>query len=415
VRLRQGRTVVLAIAIALALAVPAFGVELVIWDYIPWRVDYYKQFAEEYMKLHPDVKIEVQLVAQGEYVSKIQVGMVTGTAPSAFAAHPFWISTFAGQLAPFPHDLFPPEQMVAEILGYAPLLQDGNAYYYPLGLQGAVLFINQDLWNNAGLGDPPRTWQEALQIGRRATRRADGVTQVAGFYFNHGNEMMSDLFFDLNYQYGGKVYRNNGAEVALDEQPAIDAVNLINDMFQSGVSGYAGEALTFWGNQQVMLYSYAWRQQQIALYPDLRWTAAPLPTLSGSIHPNMARMQYYFGLAVPRSNPEEEVRAAFEFIAWAYGDDDRLMDLNSKSGTLPAKMSVWSYPEIVENPVLFTLTKTLPFSTVPGEVPEWLLNSLVAVRDAIWHSTADPAVVLRDVTRQINARLKEEPLSWVAE
>lgn len=400
---------------AFALAVPVFGVDLVIWDYVPWRVEYYQQFAEEYMRLHPDVNIEVQLVAQAEYVSKIQVGMVTGTAPSAFAHHPQWISSFAGQLAPFPHDLFPPDELVQEVLGYAPLLQDGVAYVYPLGLQGAVLFINQDLWNNAGLGAPPRTWQEAADIGRRATRRVDGVTEVAGFFFNHGNEMMQDLFLDLNYQHGGKLYRNNGTEVALDEQPAVDAVNLINDMFQSGISGFAGESLTFQTNRQVMLYSYAWRLQQLAQFTDLRWTAAPIPTLTGDFHQNMARMQYYFGLSVPRSNPEEEVRAAFEFIAWAYADDDRLMDLNSRSGTLPTKMSLWTYPEIVENPVLFTLTQTLPLSTVPGETPQWLLDALIQVRDAIWYSTGDPGIILRDVARQINARLKEEPLSWVAE
>lgn len=413
--MRQRLTVVMAVALMLAAAVPAMGMNLVIWDYVPWRVEYYQQFAEEYMRLNPDVTIEVQLVAQAEYVSKIQVGMVTGTAPSAFAGHPQWIANFGGQLAPFPEDLFPTEQMLEEILGYEPLLVDGVSYYYPLGLQGAVLFINEDLWDNAGLGDPPRTWQEAIDIGRRATRRTGDLTEVAGFFFNHGNEMLHDLFLDLNYQHGGKLYRNNGTEVALDEQPAIDAINMINDMYQTGMSGWAGESLTFQTNRQVMLYSYAWRQQQLDPHPDLRWTAAPLPTLTGEFHPNMARMQYYFGLAVPRSNPDDEVRAAFEFIAWAYGDDERLMNLNSRSGTLPTKMSLWTYPEIVENPVLYTLTQTLPYATVPGETPQWLLNSLVSVRDAIWYSTADPGVTLREVARQINARLKEEPLTWVAE
>ena len=185
-------------------------------------------------------------------------------------------------------------------------------------------------------------------------------------------------------------------------------------MFQSGISGFAGESLTFQTNRQVMLYSYAWRLQQLAQFTDLRWTAAPIPTLTGDFHQNMARMQYYFGLSVPRSNPEEEVRAAFEFIAWAYGDDDRLMDLNSRSGTLPTKMSLWTYPEIVENPVLFTLTQTLPLSTVPGETPQWLLDALIKCATPSGTARAIPASSSA-TWRQINARLKEEPLSWVAE
>src|SRR5690606_7288873 len=139
-----------------------------------------------------------------------------------------------------------------------------------------------------------------------------------------------------------------------------------------------------------MMYSYAWRLQQLALYPDLRWSVAPLPTLTGDFHQNMARMQYYFGLAVPASNPPEEVRAAFEFIAWAYGDDNRLMDLNSRSGTLPTLMILCSFPEIVDHRVLFTLTQTLLCSSVPGQTPDWIFASLALVRDAIVHQTGAP-------------------------
>lgn len=391
----------------------AGAVNLTIWDYVPWRVEYYQGYADEYMALNPGVNIDVQLVT-GEYTSKIQVAMVSGVAPSMFAGHPQWVSAFHGQLAPYPHDLFPPDELVAEVLGYEQLIQDGHAYYYPLGLQGAVLFINEDHWQNAGLADPPRTWDEALNIGRRATRRTDDVTQVAGFFFNHGNEMLHDLFVDLNYQHGGTMYRLGGTEVAFDEPTAMDAINLVSDMYRSGVSGF-GEALTFPAGQQVMLYSYAWRQQQIDPFTDLRWTTAPIPTMSGQHHPNMARMQYYFGMAVPGGNSAEEIRTAFEFIAWAYNDDSRLMDLNSRSGTLPTRMSLWSDPEIVNNPVLRTLTQTLPLSTTPGETPQWMLDALGQVRVTITSGGGDPGVALREVTRQINTRLKEEPLTWVAE
>lgn len=402
-------------ALMLLVAIPGSAIassELLIWDYVPWRVEYYQQYADEYMKLNPDVKVEVQYVLQAEYVDKIKVAMVTGTAPAMFAGHPTWIGDFNGLLAPFPHDLFPPEELSQELLGYSQLLQDGYAYYYPLGMQGSLLFINEDHWNNAGIGAPPKTWREAVDIGRRATRVVDGVTTVAGFYFNSGNEMMHDLFIDLNYQYGGTMYRNGGTEVAFDENPALDAVNLIYDMYQTGVSGF-GEPLTFPAGQHTMLYSMAWRQQQ--LITDVRWTVAQLPTLTGEVHPGMMRLDYYFGLAVPENNSPEIKQAAFEFIDWVYSDEGHLMDLNSRSGTLPARMSLWSNPEIVENPVLYTLTQTLPFATPPGEYPQWIKNALNPVRNAIVSGGADPGVLLRDVTRQINARLEEEPIVWVAE
>lgn len=400
------------LALLLAFSGLATATEILIWDYAPWRVEYYQKYADEYMKANPDVKIEVQYVLQSEYVDKIKVGLVTGTAPTMFSGHPNWVGDFAGVLEAFPHDLFPPDRLSDELLGYSQLLQDGKAYYYPLGLQGPMLFINEDHWDNAGIGAAPRTWSEAIDIGRRTTKVVDGVTDVAGFYFIY--DMMTQLFVDLNYQHGGKMYRAGGAEVAFDEAPAIDAINLINDMYQTGISAF-GENINFQSGKHAMLYSFAWRYQQIAPVEGLRWKVAPIPTLTGDLHPGMSHMTYYFGMAIPVGHSSETVREAFKFLHWAYEDEGRLMDLNSVSGTLPARRTLWGDPEIISNPVLFTLTQTLPYAVTPGENPQWVQNTLNQVRTAITTGSADPALVLRDLTRQINMRLIEEPVTWIAE
>ncbi len=407
------RVVAVLVLVAAVFSSSALAAELVIWDYADWRVLHYQRVADEYMALNPDVKITVQLLTFGEYVDKIKVGIAAGTPPSMFAAHPAWVSDFAGLLEPFPHDLFPPEKLSEELLGYKYLLQDGVAYYYPLGMQGPLLFINEDHWDRAGIAEAPRTWAEAVNIGRRTTKVVDGVTTVAGFFFADG-DMTNDLFIDLNYQYGGRMYRAGGTEVAFDEKPALDAINLIYDMYQTGISGF-GEALTFQAGQHAMRYGFAWRHQQIAPATDLRWRVEPIPTLRGELHHGMSRMDYYLGLAVPIGNDPEVVREAFKFLQWAYEDDELLLDLNLASGTLPARMSLWGRPEITEHPVLHMLTRTLPYAVTPGEYPQWIKNSLSAVRTAIIRGGADPAVLLQDVTRQINARLKVEPVTWVVE
>src|SRR5690625_4310971 len=170
-----------------------------------------------------------------------------------------------------------------------------------------MLFINEDLWDQAGIAEVPVTWAEAVDIGRRTTKRSDGATEVAGFFFDHGNEMMHDLFIDLLYQHGGTVYKNEGTAVAIDDSTAQEALNHVVDMYNSGASGF-DEPLKFYENQQVMLYTYAWRQQQIASHEHIRWTAAPLPSIDGS-RERIGRMQYYFGMAVPQDNPDEEIRA----------------------------------------------------------------------------------------------------------
>src|SRR5690554_4858523 len=138
------RVVAVLVLVAAVFSSSALATELLIWDYADWRVLHYQRVADEYMALNPDVKITVQLLTFGEYVDKIKVGIAAGTPPSMFAAHPAWVSDFAGLLEPFRHDLFPPEKLSEELLGYKYLLQDGVAYYYPLGMQGPLLFINED-------------------------------------------------------------------------------------------------------------------------------------------------------------------------------------------------------------------------------------------------------------------------------
>ena len=150
---------------AFALAVPVFGVDLVIWDYVRGVLDY-QQFAEEYMRLHPDVNIEVTW-AQAEYVSKIQVGMVTGTAPSAFAHHP---QDSAAGCWRAPTTCSRPMSWCRRCS--ATTLARRRSIRVPAGLQGAVLFINQDLWDNAGLGAPPLMARSCGHAG--ATRRSTG-------------------------------------------------------------------------------------------------------------------------------------------------------------------------------------------------------------------------------------------------
>lgn len=391
----------------------AGGTELLIWDYVDWRIEHYQRVADEYMKLHPDIKIKVQLLTFGDYVDKIKVGIAAGAPPAMFSGHPTWVGDFTGLLEPFPHDLFPPDRLSEQLLGYKFLLQDGVAYYYPLGMQGPLLFINEDHWDNAGIGAAPTTWAEAVDIGRRTTKASDGITSVAGFYFADG-DMTNDVFIDLNYQYGGKIYKAGGTGVTFDEPPAQSAINLIYDMFQTGVSGH-GETLAFHAGQHAMRYGFAWRHQQIAPVVDLRWRVEPIPTLTGELHQGMSRMDYYFGMAVPIGNDPDVVREAFKFLHWAYEDDELLMALNSASGTLPARMSLWSHREIVDHPVLHMLTQTLPYAITPGDYPQWIKNSLSAVRTSIIRGGSDPAILLQEISRQINARLKEEPVTWVAE
>lgn len=408
--MRRRVLVLLLLALLLLPVGVARAADVLIWDYVPWRVDFYQAYATEYMKLHPGVNINVEVIPLDGYVDKIKIGIAVGTPPTMFSFHPTFITDFVGTLRPFPHDLFPHHELSESLLGFDSLVDQGEFYYYPLGMQGGMLYVNTESWAAAGLGERPHTWDEAFAMGRRATRSVDGQTQVAGLYFDSN---IPDLFIDLLYQHGGSFYKEGGLEVDFADPAGIAAISFVNELYRSGVSGAAGEALAFQNGQMAMRYIWAWYGQQLMQFENLDWTVFPLPTLSGEIAPNMMRMDYYFGMAAPVGGDDQAAREAFEFIHWVYSDDTRMMDLNSISWTLPARRSLWGLPEISENPVLRTLTQTLPFAAYPGEVPRWLLTELNAMVADVRSGAKDPVITLQEIVPTINARLKVEPPALV--
>ena len=127
-----------------------------------------QRYADEYMKLHPDIGIEVVWVP-GDYGTKLATALLTPGGPDIFESSSLTVAMVgAGQVAPL-DDLFPPDvrrdfpardlamnTVGGKVYGVKMLDDTGILYYRPSVLQAAGLAL-------------PKTMDELLQTAKTLT------------------------------------------------------------------------------------------------------------------------------------------------------------------------------------------------------------------------------------------------------
>lgn len=406
------KCVLAAVALAVLLAIPAHAAtKLVLWDWFDARAELYKQAAERYKSVRPDVEVVVEVYPWDEFWTKLALASVTGVGPDMTQFHNEQYEKFEGQLAPFPEDLFPMEEMRAEYLMFDQAFNlDGHFYYMPAGVMTAAVFYNVDLVTSAGFQGVPSTWDELLDMAKKLTRiDASGTMTQAGF-----SAQDMGLFLDLLYQHGGFLFGEDGVTWGDDAGRA--AMNLLNTIRRAGVSDTPDQPLSgsFEGGQVAMRYNWTWYGALLA-QSDVRWDVAPLPTPTGSSLPARGRNNYEVGLAVLATTTPEKQRLAFEFIKWLWEDEEFHLVDNKTLGRVPAKLSVWQLPEVREDKVMRTLAQVAPYTVYAGAIPQWTWEVLYRAWEDVWTQRVDPIVALENSVDVGNALFKETPPKWIVE
>ena len=126
--------------------------------YTPQKMRYGEYLAQEYMHLHPDVYVNLMLTA--EPYSKLQVMIAGNKAPDVV-----WMGVGWQQ---FVDAAMPLDDRVANDPEVAPsnykpsvwdgVKWDGHVLALPSGAQTAVIYLNKDLFRDAGVELPTADW-----------------------------------------------------------------------------------------------------------------------------------------------------------------------------------------------------------------------------------------------------------------
>lgn len=185
---------------------------------------------------NPMVTVEPIAVPSNEVLSRVQADMVAGQDVGVAQLVFRDLIYAAEQLGAQPLEDVVGEELAAHAEGFVPSglalgEVDGKTYGLAYVFSTPVMFINRDLFREAGLDpdQPPRTWEEVKQAGIAIAQNTGKHGFFPGAY---GPIDGTFVYQSIVMSNGGKVREGNRLTFA--DQDQADAVAMLRDLMDSG-------------------------------------------------------------------------------------------------------------------------------------------------------------------------------------
>ena len=370
---------------------------ITVWSGFPEMVPFYEHVAASMADDHPDLEVNVEAIALREHERRIALGLTGGGQGTL-------VIELAGSTAQryIENDLLPaaPDDVSSFVTGdgnfsefFINTASDGGTVYgMPLFRGQGALFYNTDMFEAAGLSEPPATMADYTTYAEQLTERdADGNPIVSGWSLrlSGGGQGIAEKFWINLFQFGGSVleqtddgmwqagYANEAGRNALNQY----LVNLYT--LDPVTPEMPADAEAFQRGQTAMFIRESWVIGDIAARaPDLNYATAPLPV--GSI-------------ALPVNLYVNEADGDGADAAWAFAmaanEPENLVWLLENVGWLPNRINV-DYSSVTEAVPQFSAFVNNPqgfeFFTLPAIGPiEEVLTRLAAQLEQAF---ADPSL-----------------------
>ncbi|PIS09540.1 hypothetical protein COT75_00985 [Candidatus Beckwithbacteria bacterium CG10_big_fil_rev_8_21_14_0_10_34_10] len=279
---------------------------------------------EEYLKSHPNIKINYLQQSHQDYRERLQSALARGEGPDIFRFHHTWVPMLKRELAPAPEET----KAQVNLDDYFPIIKDSlesnsQLIGLPLGFDTLALYYNPKIFEEAGKTFPS-TWDELRRTAIDLTIYDEaGRIQLSGAALGSANNVdhFSDILGLMMLQNGVDLKNPSGvlAEDALKFYTLFQTTDRVwNETLPNSVYAFATE-------KTAMMVAPSWRAHEIRqTNPNLEFKTAPVPQLPGE---KIAWASFW---AEGVSNKSQNIAAAWEFLAYL-SSKDALLSLYSKA------------------------------------------------------------------------------------
>ena len=138
---------------------------------------------KKYQELHSNVTInyeEQKPTTVAEYKEKVATRITSGSGPDIFRAHNTWFGYLNNIMSPIPTEVMQETEYTQRFYNIA--LQSskigGQIYGMPLEYDQLILIYNKDFFSEAGIVNPPQTWEEFRLNAIKLTKK-DGTGAIS--------------------------------------------------------------------------------------------------------------------------------------------------------------------------------------------------------------------------------------------
>ena len=211
-------------------------VELTIWETSRNKDDWYTSMEKKFLEEHPNITLN-KVVKEGDPGNEFYQAVASGTAPDlvncSFTMMDSYITS--GILEPLNQYTDEWDEWGNFTKEYVDMFtKDGKVYGVPNQVAPMLFGYNKALFEEAGIKEPPKTWDEAVEVAKKIN---DPDNQVAG-YATLAAEWTEWFFQYYVWQAGGDLTKENEdgtAELTFTDSAVIKAAEYYQKLKSEGV------------------------------------------------------------------------------------------------------------------------------------------------------------------------------------
>jgi multiple sugar transport system substrate-binding protein len=204
-------------------------------------------------------------------------------------------------------------------------MQDGKLYGLPLELTNWAIYLNREIFRDAGLNpdtDYPRTWQDMVEISEQVVERDEGRIVRRGFDFRYSDYLIGIV--PMVRQLGGELVSADGTQAIVGESAWLEFLrffeqwgpvgrNLGSPTYENARSLFNANA-----DEVAMAHSGLYQQGRIkaenpAFYESDDWMVIPYPVFEDAVH-DVSSSYYGHYLMVSADTPAHLQDEAWRFV-----------------------------------------------------------------------------------------------------
>jgi multiple sugar transport system substrate-binding protein len=348
----------------------------------------YENAIKGFENIMPNVEIEIaQYPSTADFWTNLPGQIAAGTAPDVIA------STNEGHMSYIVDGQFLPLNSYGnDVSGISPNAisawsYENQLYAYPTTSAPGVFAINMDMWNAAGLGAMPTTWEEVYEAAKKLT-----TDDVKGLCIDFGvNPYHVTQYVN---SFGGSW--NGGASINSPENVA--GLEYVMKMFEEGLAanpkdfGHSWDGETFAFEKAAMSTAGAWYVGFMAgSAPEVNYALIPMPGGNGKDGCTL----HVTGLSVLSGTKNPDAAAA---LAYYMSREEAQKEMATLAGYQPSRTALqdWYYeqkPGLAGTRVSMDWAKSFAF---PVKSSEFGADLSAAFEDVHYNKNAKTAQEILD-------------------
>jgi multiple sugar transport system substrate-binding protein len=320
--------------------------------------DKFDKIVAAFEAANPTITVELERNNEQNYYDKLVTSILGGSGPDIARVEPPKAAQYvaAGYAAKL-DDLVPADVRADFFEGtLEPLTKDGSLYGIPQDVAVLSLYYRTDLFQAAGLANPPSTWDELVTDAKALTK---GDQYGIGLFGGWG----AFEFYPWFWQAGGEMLKDEGGKsvAAFNSPQGVAALQFWVDLLKKykvmpeGTANQGEDEVKgpFVAGKIAMFTSGPWSLASLKEVSkiDGKWAVAPLPK-------GAQAASVLGGLDVILLDQSKHKTEAAKFLEYWLSKDVQL-DWAKSLGFLPVRKSLYADPFFQSDPYILAFSKEL--------------------------------------------------------